>query len=109
MQPIEALAVQSASRMLRMMQSAARMLPMVPSVEWMAQSVTYPSWSAASPDVNHRAQPGVSIQRDAVEADAAVRFPMDSLMTLTERPACPSPMPRSWNGPVFPFLAEDTS
>ena len=37
MQPIEALAVQSASRMLRMMQS----------VEWMAQSVTYPSWSAA--------------------------------------------------------------
>lgn len=37
MQPIEAMAVQSASRMLRMLrmvQSVARMLRMVPSVEW---------------------------------------------------------------------------
>jgi hypothetical protein len=107
MQPIEALAVQSASRMLlmlRMVQSVARMLRMVPSVEWMAQSVTHPSWSTAWPDVNHRIRPSGSIRRDVVAADAVV------LMTLTEWPACPSsPMPRSWNGPVFQFLAEDAS
>ena len=102
MQPIEAMAVQSASRMLRMLrmvQSVARMLRMVPSVEWMAQSVTHP-W----PDVNHRIRPSGSIRRDVVAADAVV------LMTLTEWPACPSsPMPRSWNGPVFQFLAGDAS
>jgi hypothetical protein len=95
MQPIEAMAVQSASRMLRMLrmvQSVARMLRMVPSVEWMAQSV------------NHRIRPSGSIRRDVVAADAVV------LMTLTEWPACPSsPMPRSWNGPVFQFLAGDAS